>query len=285
MTKFNYAQASCRTIPSDDHSFLQKSIGTAIVVVAATVLLSACTTNRPEATAPGAPNNVTTEEVAENHLQLIGKTVTVRSEPIQKVGTNSFTIEDEQFFGSEPILVINASGNPLVLPAEQDVEVQVTGEVRNVVVTDLERDYNLDLQPDLYRDYENKPAIIAQSIALAPKPGQITENPQQYYGKTIAVTGEIGNIRGANSFTLDEDQLFGASDLLVINTTPQATIREGEKVAVTGVLRPFVLAEIERDYGITWDQGVIRELEVEYRDKPVLVTKEIYPSAIPEVAK
>jgi hypothetical protein len=31
----------------------------------------------------------------------------------------------------------------------------------------------LGLDPNLYREYESQPAIIAQSIALAPEPGQI----------------------------------------------------------------------------------------------------------------
>ncbi|MEI2580849.1 hypothetical protein [Scytonema sp. PRP1] len=265
-------------------SFAQKlwnAKGT-IALALSIVLLPACNNNlEREAAVP--ETNVTAEEVADNTNQLIGKTVTVRSQPIRKIAPTTFTISDKQFFGSEPILVVNASGKLFALPADSNTPVQVTGPVRKLVVADIEREYNLDLDPKLYAEYENKPAIIAQAIALAPKPGEITTNPRQYYGKTLAVTGEVEDIRSASSFTLDEDKLLGGQDLLVIRAgTPKGTVNEGEKVAVTGVLRPFVVAELERDYDLTWDLTLQRKLEAEYSNKPVLVATEVYPSAIPQ---
>jgi len=81
---------------------------------------------------------------------------------------------------------VNASREPVVLP-EGDIEVQMTGKVAKFVVADVERDYDFDLDPELYVEYEGKPAIIAQAVAPAPKPGEITSNPSQYYGRTLAV--------------------------------------------------------------------------------------------------
>ncbi|HEY9780328.1 MAG TPA: hypothetical protein V6D09_09355 [Leptolyngbyaceae cyanobacterium] len=104
------------------------------------IVLPACSSNELEAktpapnnvntdaTTPAARTNVTTEEVSDKTNALLGQTVTVRSEPVKKIGPNSFTISDEQFFGSQPILVLNASGKPMVLP-QGDTEVQVTGKV------------------------------------------------------------------------------------------------------------------------------------------------------------
>ncbi|URD48404.1 hypothetical protein [Chroococcidiopsis sp. CCNUC1] len=278
----------------------------AIALALAAIVLPACTnqleTNRPAAptgetattNAPTSPTgNVTTEEVTDNTKQLIGKTVTVRSEPVSKVGNNTFTISDEEFFGNETILVVNASGQPLALPTD-NTEVQVTGEVRQFVVADVNRDYDfLDLEPNLYVDYEGKPAIIAQSIAPAPEPGEITSNPKQYYGRTLAVTGEVEEILSPTTFTLDEDQLFGATDLLVLVANPKTgttqaqntAVKEDQTVAVTGVLRPLVVADLEREYDFNWDEGFVRQLEAEYSQKPVLVVQSVYPSAIPRAAK
>lgn len=244
----------------------------------AAVLLPACAEQQETATVPNAPGNVTTQEVSDNTNQLIGRTVTVRSEPVQKVGPASFTISDRQFFGNEPILVVNASGQPFLLP--ENTAVQVTGTVRNLVVSEIEREYNLTLEPNLYREYENKPAIIAQSIALSPKPGEVSKNPTQYYGRSIAINGEVENITGPNTFTLDEDQLIGGENLLVLHATPQAAINDGENVVVTGVVRQFVVAEIERDYDITWDLNLKRKLEAEYSNKPVVIATQVYPSAV-----
>lgn len=269
-----------------------------IALALAAVILPGCTNqleaNRPAANTPASPTgNVTTEEVTDNTAQLIGKTVTIRSEPVAKVGNNTFTVSDDEFFGNETILVVNASGQPVVLPTD-DTEVQVTGEVRKFVIADVNRDYDfLDLEPNLYVEYEGKTAIIAQSVAAAPEPGEITKNPSQYYGKTLAVTGEVEEVLSPTSFTLDEDKLFGASDLLVIVANPRtgtttnklATVKDNETVAVIGVLRPLVVADLERDYDLTWDLDLQKKLEAEYSTKPVLVVQSIYPSAIPDAAK
>lgn len=263
------------------------------------IVLPACSSNELEAktpapnnvntdaTTPAARTNVTTEEVSNKTNALLGQTVTVRSEPVKKIGPNSFTISDEQFFGSQPILVLNASGKPMVLP-QGDTEVQVTGKVTKFVRAELERDFDLDLDPEVQVEYENKPAIVAQSIALAPEAGEITKNPNKYYGKTIAVPAEVEEIVGPNAFTLDEDELIGGSDLLVLVANRKqklAPLKEDEKVVATGVLRPFVVADIERDYDLTWDLNLQRKLEAEYSKKPVLITESVYPVSKEDTAK
>lgn len=264
-----------------------------IALVLAVIALSACENFQQRETA--APrDNVTTEEVANRTAQLIGKTVTIRSKPIKKLSESTFSVSDQQFFGGETILIVNASGKPFVLPTDQNVEIQATGQVRRFVYAEFERDYDLFSPADVYAEFEGKPAIVAQAIALAPEPGQVTENPRLYYNKTIAVTGEIENLTSPTAFTLDEDQLFGDQDLLVINAKARtagageaatAPVSAGQTVAVTGVLRPFVVAEIERDYDLGWDLETRRKLEVEYSNRPVLVATGIYPSAIPEARK
>jgi hypothetical protein len=248
----------------------------AIALAVLAFVLPACGNNEANVSTGG---NVTTKEVANNAAELDGKTVTVRSEPKNKLGDTSFTVEDEKFFGSESILVINASGESFTLPAD-DIEVQVTGIVRNLVIADVEREYKLTLDPQLYVEYENKPAIIAQSIALSPDPGDITKNPEKYYNKRLAVVGEVEDIQDANTFTLDEEKLFGATDLLVLNPNPKVPIKDDEVVAVTGVLRPFVLAEFEREYELGWDLKLKQKLEADYETKPVFIADSVYPSAI-----
>ena len=252
--------------------------GAAIALAFLAMLLPACSTNTAEQVGgPTAKTNVTTEEVADKTNALIGKTVTVRSEVEKKVGANSFTIGDDKLFGSEKILVINASGAPTVLP--DDIKLQVTGKVQKFVVADVEREFNLNLEPEVEVEYKDKPVIIAQSIALAPEPGEVTKNPSAFYNKTIAVKAEVEDIISPTSFTLDEDKLTSTKDLLVLNTTPGQTIKDGQEVVVTGVLRPFVVADIERDYDLNWDLTLQRKLEAEYSQKPALVTTSVFPAA------
>ncbi|MBE9160462.1 hypothetical protein IQ265_27110 [Nodosilinea sp. LEGE 06152] len=279
--------------PLSGSSRKQKFLRSTLALGLIAGLMGACAESAPQTETADGTTNVQTEEITENTEGYIGQIVTIRSAPVEKVGDNSFTVSDEQFFGSEPILVINASGEPLLLP-EDNVEVQVTGEVRNFLISETEQEFDLTLDPNLYQDYEEQPVIIAQSIALAPEPGEITSNPEQYYGETLAVTGEVEDIQSGAAFTLDEDRLLGSEDLLVIYASPRdgvqqpqpsaqlPTIADGEEVAVTGTLRPFVVADFERDYDLGWDLELQEQLEAEYSNRPVLVATGIYPSAIPE---
>lgn len=240
--------------------------------------LTGCTTpaENESATADG---NVTTEEVIDQPAFVDGETVTIRSEVVQKVDESSFTLRDSRS-GEAGVLVVNVSGKPFVLPEDEDLAVQVTGEVDAFTLVELQQEYNLELEPELYTEYETKPAILAESLALAPDPGQVTESPERFYGLAIAIEGEVEKALDANTITLDEEQLFGASDLLVMNVPPQpSTDLEGERVTVTGTLRPFVLAEFERDYELTWDLEIQEEIEAEYTDKPVFIAEAIYPTA------
>lgn len=262
---------------------LSKLFSTAFLLLFAVTLVG-CDTSEPEAEVT-TEENVTTEEVAENTSDLIGQTVTIRSNALQVIEPSTFTVADQEFFGGENIVVVNATGEVFELPAEDDTEVQITGEVTEFVLADIESAYDLDLDPDLYVEYTDRPAIIAESLAIAPEPGEITSDPTQYYGQTLAVTGEVEDIYGDNVFSLDEDELFGANDLLVLVTSPSEAVQDNETVAAIGELRSFVVADIERDYDLTWDLDVQQELEAEYRDRPVLVVDRVYPSAIPGVAK
>ncbi len=114
------------------------------------------------------PGIMSTTQITHNPKQVIGKTVTVRSKPIKKIGLSSFTVSDKQLLGGEPVVVVNASGEPFELPTNKKTEVQVTGQVRRLVIPQIEKEYNLSLQEKSYKNYRNKPAIIAKSIELAP---------------------------------------------------------------------------------------------------------------------
>lgn len=257
----------------------------AIALALAALLLPACSTNQPEANAPANENSntVTTEKVAEDTSSVVGQTVTVRGE-VAAVGENAFTIKDEKLFGGESVLVINTTGKPFVIP-EDDSDIQVTGEVQQFVRGTISEEYKLALDENTYAEYENKPAIIAKSLALAPTPGELTQEPSQYYGKTLAVTGEVEEKLSPTAFKLNEDQLLGSNDLLVLTAQAQPEAKQDEKVAVTGVLRPFVVAELERDYDLTWDAETRQKLEAEYANKPVLIAREVYPAASPAAAQ
>ncbi|MEL6461571.1 MAG: hypothetical protein AAFQ91_25620 [Cyanobacteria bacterium J06621_15] len=263
----------------------------ALALALTAIILPACADGQQEATEPGEnvtqqeAENVTAEEVADKTDKLVGKSVTIRSNAINKISPTTFAVTDDDFFGGDTILVVNASGEAQELP--EDTELQITGEVKKFASADFNNEYKLKLNSKDYEKFEGKSAIVAQSIALAPKPGQITSSPDEYYNKVIAVPGEIEDVTGDNTFTLDEERLIGAEDLLVLVPNNQdvvpykKNVKKGETVVATGTLEKFVVADLEKEYGFTWDDGVKTKLEAEYKEKPVLVVNTIYPSALP----
>lgn len=280
-----------------NHQYLNRFRNGAIaLVLASTAALAACgPTNEPVAEEPIAEPDVAVEEPAEiaeeynvalgeltgNVEDYLGQSVSVRGEAEAAVSETAFLLQDDQLFGGEEVIVFNATGTPFLLPTDDEPteDVQVTGEVRQLVIADFEREYGLDLDPQLYAEYEDRPAIVAESIAFSPDPEEVTEQPEQYYGQTIAVSGEIGELLSDNTFQLQEEGWFEGDEVLVIGASTLPTLDEAEEVVVTGTLRPFVAAEFERDYDLTWDLDLQEQLEAEYTERPVLVAEEVYPGA------
>jgi hypothetical protein len=72
--------------------------------------------------------------------------------------------------------------------------------------------------------------------------------------------------------------LFGEQDLVVLLKAPAAiAINQGQNVSVVGEVRPFVVADIARDYNFTWDDNVRRQLQAEYGNRNVLIADTVYP--------
>lgn len=225
-------------------------------------------------------NDTDIEAVADDEVNnLIGQTITVRGEVEDVEPGLSFTLNEEGFLEGDSVLVLNVSGGMLPEMPDEVLELQVTGELNKLVIGDIESRYGLNLNPDVYLDYENTPIILAESIALSPEVADITGKPENFYGKEVAVEAEVEEILADFAFTLDEEQLIGGEDLLVVDVTGEPIPADDERVVVTGMIRPFVKAEFERDYDLTWDLNMMQEIEAEYSNKPVLVVDAIYPIA------
>ena len=248
--------------------------GSAVLLGLATILIA---TKSPVLQAQEADDNTTIEEIAEDETT-VGEEVTVRGEVEEVESGVSFVIQEEGFLEGDEVLVINVSDN--IVPEEaEDLKLQVTGEIGQLVLADVEEEYGLALDPELYVEYETQPVVLATNIVLSPDIEEVSEDPENYYNLEIALQGEVDEIRNDYAFTLAEDELFEGDDLLIINATGEPLPQEDESVVVTGMVRPFIKAEFERDYDLTWDLDVEQEIEAEYTEKPVLVVDSIYPSA------
>ena len=225
--------------------------------------------------------NTTVEDLADDGTQLLGQTVTVRGAVEDVELGSTFILKDEDLFGlidDEEVLVINRSGAMIPIRPQDDIELQVTGRVAQFTMVEAQ-EYGLDVSLGKYEEYENRTVLIADSIALAPSPDEIFDNPEAYYYKPVAVKGEVENIVGISAFTLEDDELadeiLGAEDLLVINVSPLQLPEGDENVVVTGTVRPVVLAEFERDYDLEADDELRTQLEA-FAERPVLITTGVY---------
>ena len=254
----------------------QKAVGLA----AGTLLLSLATGvfNINNTVAEEVESNVTIEEISEGEDVTVGEAVTVRGEVEDLESGVSFFLENDQLFDEERVLVINVSGELLPISPDDETRLQVTGEVAALTIAEVERDYDITLNPEIYVEYQTQRVILAQSIVLAPEIEEVAENPDLYYGQEIAVEGEI-EAENDYTFVLEEDKLIADDNILIINATGQPLPTEEEKVVLTGTVRPYIEAEFDRDYDLTWDLELKEQIEAEYTEKPVMVVDGIYPSA------
>lgn len=223
--------------------------------------------------------NVQVGDLTGNLEDYIGQTVSVRGDVAEAVGQNALVIRGDGLFGGDDVVVFNATGEPILLSEAGATErIQVTGQVREVVLGDLVREYGLTLDEATYGDYENNPAIIAESVALAPELGDISDNPAAFYDQLIAIDGEVSTLYDATTFTISDAGFFGGADVLVVGE-PQAmaNLRDDEQVVITGVLRPFNAAQIEQEFGLTWDENLRQTILSDYGEESVLIAEQVFP--------
>ena len=109
---------------------------------------------------------ISTAEITENIDTYIGQTVSVRNDVVETIGTRGFILDKDSIFNGETILSIDTSETPLAVSNLQTPEIIVSGTVRQLDLNEMAREYSLNLDPNVYSQYEGKPAIIASSVTL-----------------------------------------------------------------------------------------------------------------------
>lgn len=103
----------------------------------------------------------------------------------------------------------------------------------------------------------------------------IKEQPSRFFGKTVRVTGEIDQMHNERAFQLDGTGWAFDDNITVLTRTPVRVgglaLAPGDEVIVEGTVRPFVVADVEKDLG--WDIG--SDVEVRLSKRPVLVASSV----------
>jgi hypothetical protein len=98
---------------------------------------------------------------------------------------------------------------------------------------------------------------IAAGPAVAAKLDTVLNHPDDYFGKTVTVEGEMHRTFSDQVFSIEDDDFLRDDDLLIITTSSKSevvvpvkdSIEEGKDVRVTGVIQPFNRTEMECKYG------------------------------------
>jgi hypothetical protein len=148
--------------------------------------------------------------------------------------------------------------------------IQVTGQVQRFTAAEAQQ-YNIP--EDEYSQDDDKPMILADTAALSPDPGELSDNPERFYNQTVAVEGDLEEV-GPNAYRLSGGLL--GSDILVISDQPlQQWIDQRDDLVITGEARQFDIAEFQQQYN--WDPDLQQEITDNYGDNPVIVAQEVYP--------
>jgi len=108
--------------------------------------------------------------------------------------------------------------------------------------------------------------------------GKLSKDGKKYYGQNVTVRAEVEDVLDAHSFTLDEDSVIPGPDVVVLVPAgfDVASLAHDQVVTVTGKVRPYVMADLSRDFDwFKHGKIVTEEKKVDYKTRPVLVAESI----------
>ena len=105
----------------------------------------------------------------------------------------------------------------------------------------------------------------------------INKEPQNFYGKTVTVSGEVDKLLNPRAFQVSGEGMTN-NDIIVITKKPlsdmtaqAAQLTEDARVQVTGTVRRFDMAAVEKEVGFDLDDKMFSD----WRDKPVVIAESI----------
>jgi hypothetical protein len=151
---------------------------------------------------------------------------------------------------------------------DDDCDLDVEESDCDVDVDQDDDDCDLDVEDDDSCDLEEveqeEPTICEQAAAtmhttepIAVTMSELQDNPENYYGKTVKVEGELHRIFNNRVFTIEDDGFFRDKDVLVINQSGSCNAIEacddsfepGKDILVTGLVVPYERGKLECAYG------------------------------------
>lgn len=117
--------------------------------------------------------------------------------------------------------------------------------------------------------------------------GKLARDYDDFLGRTVSVQAEVEDVLGSNMFTLDEDSVLAGPDVLVLVPAGfAAALHHDQVVTVTGEVRSYVEADLDRDFDFFDDGKLVSVKEkVDWDTRPVIVARSIRTAAGVELMK
>jgi hypothetical protein len=258
------------------------------------------------------PGTISAGKLAKDAKNYYGQTVTVKATVQDILGTHSFTLDEDAILARHDVLVLLPEGS-LPTGLKHDDHVLVTGTVRRYVTSELDKDYDWFKDGEIVKsttkiDFDTRPVLVATSVRVAgdahAKHGKMSDNDspveiqrtgievvtpaklsrdgKKFYGQTVTVRGEVDDVIDSRTFTLDEDSILPGPDVLVLVPKGVAsTLVHDQVVTIVGTVRPYVMAEIKKDYDWFEDGKIVKRMgdKVDMKTRPVLVATSVRTAA------
>jgi len=256
--------------------------------------------------------SLSASKLAKDAKNYYGQTVTVAAKVEDVLGKHSFTLDEDAILAGPDVLVLVPAGS---LPAglKHDDRVVVTGTVRKYVTKDLETDYDWFKNGEILSkstkvDFDTRPVIVATSVRVASSghaemthpdnhygnadiqrtgnltvsAGKLSRDGKDYYGQNVTVKSKVEDVIDNRTFTLDDDSVLPGPDVLVLVPKGVAAgLAHDQIVTVTGTVRPYVMAELKKDYDWFEDGKIVKRMgdKVDMKTRPVIVATSVRTAA------
>lgn len=114
-----------------------------------------------------------------------------------------------------------------------------------------------------------------QAERPAPSVEAIRDEPGKYYGKKVGIVGSVDEVYGDRVFEMDGAEWAFNDKILVFTRSPVrlggAAVTTDDDIVVSGTVRPFVAADVEKEIGWT----IPADVKSKVGNRPVLVADAI----------
>lgn len=260
----------------------RRAIALSLASALGAATLSACS---PETTNPTETSEVevdeveaettaseTTEATAEETAldEQMGEIVYFHSDFQNQVSEALFVVQEDGENGWGEVLVLNQSESSFQVPSDAETPLWVLGTVEDLSEAELQEQ---GVPESEWENYQDRPVVIAERITLVPDPSLLVENAESFLNQSVTVYGEVEVVAADNTFVLNDPNLFGGKGIILVQGADadlDSVVGE-ERAVVSGVLRPYVIADLEKDYDLSWDLELKEQLEADYQQTPVIV--------------